>query len=69
MAHLLPRERRMALGGRDLVAIQGVNEFKLRYSIGTAGGRPSYSDRFETYSFGEAGALEKATLGEPLLEA
>jgi len=45
-----------------------VNEFKLRYSIGTAGGRPSYSDRFETYTFGEAGALEKATLGNRFLK-
>ncbi len=45
-----------------------VDEFKLRYSIGTAGGRPSYSDRFETYSFGEAGALEKATLGNRFLK-
>ncbi len=47
---------------------QNVDEFKLRYSIGTAGGRPSYSDRFETYSFGEAGALEKATLGNRFLK-
>jgi len=48
--------------------VEAVDEFKLRYSIGTAGGRPSYSDRFETYSFGEAGALEKATLGNRFLK-
>ena len=48
--------------------LQDVDEFKLRYSVGTAGGRPSYSDRFETYSFGEAGALEKSTLGNRFLK-
>lgn len=45
-----------------------INEFKLRYSIGTAGGRPSYSDRFETYSFTSGGGLEKSTLGNRFLK-
>ncbi len=40
-----------------------VNEFKLRYSRGTAGGRPSFADRFETYTFGTGGTLTKSTLG------
>jgi TonB-linked SusC/RagA family outer membrane protein len=44
-----------------------LNEFKLRYSIGTAGGRPNFSDRFETYSFTSAGGLTKATLGNRFL--
>lgn len=47
---------------------EDVNEFKLRYSVGTAGGRPSFADRFETYTFGEAGALEKSTLGNRFLK-
>jgi hypothetical protein len=45
-----------------------INEFKLRYSIGTAGGRPNYSDRFETYSLHHrVEALSKATLGNRFL--
>jgi TonB-linked SusC/RagA family outer membrane protein len=45
-----------------------INEFKLRYSIGTAGGRPSYGDRFETYSFTDGGGLSKETLGNRFLK-
>ena len=45
-----------------------VNELKLRYSVGTAGGRPSFSDRFETYSFTTGGGLEKSTLGNRFLK-
>ena len=48
--------------------LQGVDEFKLRYSIGTAGGRPSFSDRFETYSFSTGGGLRKSTLGNRFLK-
>ncbi len=40
-----------------------VNEFKLRVSQGTAGGRPSFADQYETYSITSAGQLEKSTLG------
>lgn len=43
--------------------LEQVNEFKLRYSIGTAGGRPSYLNRYETYSFATGGRLTKSTLG------
>lgn len=43
--------------------LEQVNEFKLRYSIGTAGGRPSYLNRYETYSFAAGGGLTKSTLG------
>lgn len=45
-----------------------IDEFKLRYSIGTAGGRPSYGDRFETYSFTDGGGLTKSTLGNRFLK-
>jgi hypothetical protein len=45
-----------------------IDELKLRYSIGTAGGRPSFSDRFETYSFTDGGGLDKGTLGNRFLK-
>lgn len=40
-----------------------IGEFKLRYSIGTAGGRPSFADQYETYSFTSGGTVVKSTLG------
>ena len=48
--------------------IDAIDEFKLRYSIGTAGGRPSYGDRFETYSFTDGGGVTKSTLGNRFLK-
>ena len=48
--------------------IKSLNEFKLRVSQGTAGGRPNYSDRYETYAFTEGGGLEKVTLGNRALK-
>jgi TonB-linked SusC/RagA family outer membrane protein len=42
--------------------IEALNEFKLRYSIGTAGGRPEFSDRFEVWSV-SGGSVSKGTLG------
>jgi TonB-linked SusC/RagA family outer membrane protein len=47
--------------------IKSLNEFKIRVSQGTAGGRPEYEDRYETYAFTEGGGLEKQTLGNRLL--
>ncbi len=44
-----------------------INEFKLRYSIGTAGGRPNFGDRFETYSFTSGGGVTKGNLGNRFL--
>lgn len=38
-----------------------LNEFKLRYSIGTAGGRPNFSDQYETWSVGST--ISKSVLG------
>jgi len=38
-----------------------LNEFKLRYSIGTAGGRPNFSDQYETWSVGTT--ISKGVLG------
>jgi TonB-linked SusC/RagA family outer membrane protein len=40
-----------------------VNEFKLRASQGTAGGRPSFNDQFETFAFNAAGGVLKQNLG------
>jgi hypothetical protein len=43
-------------------------EFKLRLSRGTAGGRPEFEDQYETYTFTDAGGIEKATLGNRALK-
>ena len=43
-----------------------VNEFKLRYSRGTAGGRPEFADRFEVFALTSSG-LTLATLGNEFL--
>lgn len=47
---------------------RSVNEFKLRYSRGTAGGRPSFADQYETFSFNTAGGVLKQTLGNRFLK-
>jgi TonB-linked SusC/RagA family outer membrane protein len=48
--------------------IPQLNEFKLRYSRGTAGGRPNFADRFETFSVQTGGGLELSVLGNPFLK-
>lgn len=45
----------------------GINEFKLRYSIGTAGNRPSFAAQYETFSV-VGGTVSKATLGNKKLK-
>ncbi|MEK6613047.1 MAG: carboxypeptidase regulatory-like domain-containing protein [Gemmatimonadota bacterium] len=40
-----------------------INEFKLRASQGTAGGRPGFNDQYETYTFSTAGGVSKQNLG------
>src|SRR5690606_11788813 len=47
---------------------QSVNEFKLRASRGTAGGRPDFDDQFETYGFSTGGGLVKQALGNRFLK-
>lgn len=42
---------------------QTLNEFKLRASRGTAGGRPNFNDQYETYTFSSAGGVTKQNLG------
>ena len=41
---------------------EAVDEFKLRYSLGTAGGRPNFYAQYETYSVG-GGRVSPVTLG------
>lgn len=45
-----------------------LNEFKLRASQGTAGGRPSFGDQYETFSFNSAGGIVKQNLGNKNLK-
>jgi len=42
--------------------IPGVDELKLRYSIGTAGNRPNFAAQYETYSV-SGGSIRPVTLG------
>lgn len=44
-----------------------INEFKLRYSLGTAGARPNFSAQYETFNVG-VGSISKGTLGNPNLQ-
>lgn len=46
---------------------ESINELKLHYSRGTAGGRPNFADRFEVFSLGTDG-LELGTLGNIFLK-
>jgi TonB-linked SusC/RagA family outer membrane protein len=48
--------------------IKQISEFKLRFSRGTAGGRPNYPDEFETFTVDTAGSVTKTTLGNPFLK-
>ncbi|HET6680117.1 MAG TPA: SusC/RagA family TonB-linked outer membrane protein [Gemmatimonadaceae bacterium] len=47
---------------------ESITEFKPRISRGTAGGRPSFADQFETFSFTSAGGIVKETLGNNFLK-
>ena len=47
---------------------RSLNEFKLRFSRGTAGGRPSFTDQYETFSFTTGGGVAKQTLGNRFLK-
>ncbi len=42
-----------------------LDEFKLHFAIGSAGGRPSFADQYETFSVSSTGAVTKGTLGNP----
>ena len=50
------------LSQEDFFNIPSVDEFKLRYSLGTAGGRPRFSAQYEVYSV-SGGRISPVTLG------
>jgi TonB-linked SusC/RagA family outer membrane protein len=43
--------------------IAAITEFKPRYSRGTAGGRPSFSNQYETWTISSSGQVSKGSLG------
>ena len=48
---------------------ESITEFKPRYAIGTAGGRPGFTAQYQTWSVsGTTGAVSKGTLGNPDLK-
>ena len=47
--------------------VEQIDEFKLRFSQGTSGGRPNFSDRYETWSVSSSGIVSKSTLGNRFL--
>lgn len=51
----------------DWWPLDNVNEFKLRFSYGTAGDRPGFSAQYETYSVG-GGQIRPVTLGNKALK-
>lgn len=48
--------------------VGAIDQLKLRYSIGTAGSRPTFFQRFETFSIGGGGSLTFNTLGNKSLK-
>ena len=48
--------------------IPSLNEFKLRYSLGTAGGRPAFNYRYEVWNVSGGGNVSKGTLGNKELK-
>ena len=55
------------LAQEDWWPIDVIDEFKLRYSIGTAGGRPRFSAQYETYNV-SGGVIRPQTLGNTQLK-
>lgn len=57
------------LSMEDWWTFDDITEFKLRYSRGTAGGRPGFSYRYETWSYSaSSGSVSKNTLGNKNLK-
>jgi len=50
------------MGQEDWFDVGMIDEFKFRYSLGTAGGRPNFAAQYETYSVG-GGRITPVTLG------
>ena len=47
---------------------RAITEFKPRISRGTAGGRPSFPDQYETFEINDQGGISKGTLGNRFLK-
>lgn len=47
--------------------VPGVSEFQVRFSRGTAGGRPNFYWQYETFNVSDAGLISKGTLGNRFL--
>jgi TonB-linked SusC/RagA family outer membrane protein len=45
-----------------------IDEFKIRYAAGTAGGRPSFSQQYATWNVSTTGGLTRVTAGNPALK-
>jgi TonB-linked SusC/RagA family outer membrane protein len=54
------------LGEEDWFDLPNVSEFKLSYALGTAGGRPEFEYRYETWRV-RSGVVSKGTLGNTAL--
>lgn len=48
--------------------VDQINDLKLRASVGTAGGRPSFAAQYETFSIGAGGLVSAQTLGNKELK-
>lgn len=55
------------LSQEDFFNVPGIDEFKLRYSVGTAGGRPNYQAQYEVYSV-SGGRISPVSLGNKNLK-
>jgi hypothetical protein len=47
--------------------IEQLNEFRIHYNRGTAGGRPNFADQYEVFSILSGGGVSLATLGNKFL--
>jgi hypothetical protein len=55
------------LSQEDFFNVPGIDEFKFRYSLGTAGGRPNYTAQYEVYSV-SGGRISPVSLGNKNLK-
>ncbi len=51
----------------DWFNVSWLNEFKVRYAMGEAGGRPNFADQYELWNISRAGGVTRNTQGNPNL--
>lgn len=51
----------------DWFDVPWLNEFKLRYAMGEAGGRPGFSDQYELWNVSRSGGVSRNNAGNPNL--